>query len=269
MTHKINRIGPLPVKRRLLEVKKVTDLTPSLRRVTLTGSELAGFSSPGADDHVKLFFPAAGETAPQFAEGAPRRDYTPRAYRPEQQELDIDFVLHGEGPGAVWAAQAQPGQRIGIGGPRGSSIVTYDFDWYLLAGDESALPSIARRLEELPAGARVTVLLEVQEPADELPLVTYSDLTLHWLHRGEAAAGHSTLLLDAIQKLPPQTGEGFVWIATESSAAAAIRRHLLEDRKLPSEYVRVVGYWKRGVAGHEESKGGQPSAETPAAGQAT
>ena len=49
--------------------------------------------------------------------GSPRpiyRDYTVRFLRPERRELDIDFALHGHGPGATWAEHAAPGQRLGI-----------------------------------------------------------------------------------------------------------------------------------------------------------
>ena len=46
------------------------------------------------------------------------------------RELVIEFALHGDGPAANWAAQTQPGQRVTIGGPRGSFIVPLDFDWH-------------------------------------------------------------------------------------------------------------------------------------------
>src|SRR6266568_4230449 len=76
--------------------------------------------------------------------GAPvMRDYTPRRFDAVQRELDIEFALHGDGPAATWAAQAAPGQRVMIGGPRGSFIVPTDFDWHLLIGDETALPAVA------------------------------------------------------------------------------------------------------------------------------
>lgn len=91
MSDLITRVGPLPIKRRRLTVKAVTDLTPSLRRITLTGDDLIDFNSPGADDHVKLFLPA-----PE-GEELVGRDYTPRHFRPEALELDLDFVLHEEG----------------------------------------------------------------------------------------------------------------------------------------------------------------------------
>ena len=276
MTPRITRSGPHPVKLRTLEVKHFTDLTPRLRRVTLTGDALDGFRSDAPDDHVKLLFPAPGErdlTLPElgphgltFPEGVTppaRRDYTPRQYRPDVHELDIDFVLHGDGPGATWAANVQPGDRVGVGGPRGSTVVSYDFDWYLLAADEAALPAVARRLEELPAGAPVTVLLEVNDAADELPLATAADVTVQWLHRGGAAPGTTSLLLDTLRHLQLPPGDGFVWAGMESAQATAVRQHLLEERGLTREWVRVVGYWKRGVAGHEEPKGPTPQPDTP------
>ena len=121
------------IKRRKLEVLRVTDLTPRMRRVTLHGPELDGFISLGTDDHVKLLFATTPEeqaALDNFMPGAnadrPKpamRDYTPRRYDPASGELDIDFVLHGDGPAATWAAQAAVGQSLYIAGPRGSMIV--------------------------------------------------------------------------------------------------------------------------------------------------
>ncbi|WP_457493489.1 siderophore-interacting protein, partial [Streptomyces sp. P5_D11] len=51
------------IKRRRLEVLRVVDLTPRMRRITLGGPELAGFVSLGTDDHVKLLFPQNAEQA--------------------------------------------------------------------------------------------------------------------------------------------------------------------------------------------------------------
>lgn len=97
------------------------------------------------------------------------RDYTPRRFDLKTGELDIDFVLHGDGPASTWAAQAQPGQTLHIGGPRGSMVVPDMFDSYLLIGDETALLAIARRLEELSANCRATVVVEVENAAEEQP----------------------------------------------------------------------------------------------------
>jgi NADPH-dependent ferric siderophore reductase len=118
-------------------------------RLTLAGAELTGFTSLSPDDHVKVVVPAeAGSTE--------RRDYTPRRFDAQTHELAIDFALHDGGPVTTWARHARPGDPAEIGGPRGSMRVPHDFDWWLLIGDETALPAIGRRIEELPERTPVT-----------------------------------------------------------------------------------------------------------------
>ena len=125
-SERVGRRGPFPVKLRLLEVLQVTRLTPHMVRVTLGGPELEGFSSPGADDHVKVFFAEPGAKRPNMPVVGPNglampeglakpasRDYTPRRFDAKAGELDIDFVLHGEGPASQWAERTKPGRLPG------------------------------------------------------------------------------------------------------------------------------------------------------------
>ena len=252
-------------KMRLLQVREVSRLTPKMVRVVLGGEGLAGFVSAAHDDHVKLFFPQPGHdkpvlptptpNGPVYPEGAARpaaRDYTPRRCDPAANTLTIDFVLHGEGPAATWAAQARPGQFLGVGGPRGSFIVPDDFDWYLLAGDETAVPAIGRRLQELPAGTRVIAVVEVADAGEEQKLDTRANLEMHWLHRTGAEAGNHLLLQRALTEFVLPPGEGYAWVAAEASAAKALRRYLVDQRGLPKDRVKAAAYWKQGaVAVHE------------------
>jgi NADPH-dependent ferric siderophore reductase len=252
-------------KRRLLQVRDVRPITPKMLRITIGGDELSGFVSAAHDDHVKLFFPPPGEETPVFPtqtangpvypEGAPRpaaRDYTPRRYDAAASTLAIDFVLHGDGPAAAWAMHARPGNLLGVGGPRGSFIVPNDFDWYLLAGDESALPAIGRRLEELPTTARAIVVAEVADAAEEQRFETRARLETHWLHRDGAAPGAKPLLQQAIAGLKLPSGEGYAWVAAEAAAAKVLRRQLVEHHGLRKDRVKAAAYWKHGaVAVHE------------------
>lgn len=253
-------------KMRLLEVREVSRLTPKMVRIVVGGEALAGFVSAAHDDHVKLFFPQPGQdkpvlpspspNGPVYPEGALRpaaRDYTPRRYDAAANTLAIDFVLHGEGPATTWAAQARPGQFLGVGGPRGSFIVPDDFDWYLLAGDETAVPAIGRRLQELPAGARVIAVIEVADAAEEQIFDTRAQLQLHWLHRKGAAAGDHALLQKALSALSLPPGEGYAWVAAEASAAKALRRYLVDQRGLPKDRVKAAAYWKQGAAAVHET----------------
>lgn len=104
------------LKRRDLEVKSVERLTPSMIRVILIGEDLADFTSLAADDHMKLFVPDASGMMVM-------RDYTPRAYDNEARTLTVDFAVHDAGPATAWALSAKPGDRLQVGGPRGSAVL--------------------------------------------------------------------------------------------------------------------------------------------------
>jgi NADPH-dependent ferric siderophore reductase len=248
---------------RTLEVLRVQRLTPHMQRVVFGGTELRGFVSAAPDDHVKLFFPNStgdivspvlgpnGPTYPPGREYSPMRDYTPRYYDNELGELTIDFVLHGDGPAATWAAQAAPGQRIGAGGPRGSNILADDFDTYVLVGDETALPAIGRRLEEMPAGVHVEVLVEIPQADDRQPLPSRAHVNVRWLERNGIDADQSGLLEQALRELSTPVGDTFYWIATESRRTRNMRLWLSEERGVPKDWMKAKGYWKAGADGDD------------------
>ncbi|MDB6048897.1 MAG: yqjH [Pseudomonas sp.] len=236
------------IKRRKLEVIRVIDVTPRMRRVTLSGPQLEGFVSLGTDDHVKLIFaqtPEEQALLETFVPGAladgPRpamRDYTPRRYDPKTGELDIDFVLHGEGPAATWAEQATAGQYLHIAGPRGSMIVPDIFDSYLLIGDETALPAIARRVESLPANRAALVVVEIEDSAEQQTFNSPAQVDVIWIVRSEQN------LVDVVRKLEMPEGELYAWVATEAGLSRKVRRVLLNEFGLSEQQVKTSGYWR-------------------------
>ncbi len=234
-----------PTKLRLAEVVRVEQPSPRMRRIVFGGASLEGFTSAGADDHVKLFFPAPGETD---RPAQVMRDFTPRRFDAAARELTIEFVLHGEGPATAWAAQAVAGATLGIGGPRGSFLVPDDFDAYLLMGDETALPAISRRLEELRPGVTAIALIEVADAYEERHLPTAANAAITFLHRNGAAPGTTTLLQDAAQSMAMPSGDVHAWIAAEIDTARALRSHFVQLRGLPRDHVRAAGYWRIGEA---------------------
>jgi NADPH-dependent ferric siderophore reductase len=224
---------------RQLTVARVAALGASMVAITFTGDELAGFTSLSFDDHVKLMLPSPdGEPA--------RRDYTPRHFDAERSELTIEFVLHGHGAASDWARQAQAGQTVTIGGPRGSMIIPTDCAWHVLAGDTSALPAMHRRLAELPPGARVFVIGEVADPGDERRFETQADVQVQWVRNADA-------WLAALRALELPPGEGFVWCAGEAATMARARDVLLNEKRHPLEAMRVSAYWKAGAPAFHES----------------
>ncbi len=233
------------LRRRDLTVAAVERLGPHMVRVTLTGADLADFRSLAPDDHVKVFVPTAdGDTA--------RRDFTPRRFDPEAQTLLIDFALHDAGPASDWARQATVGQSLTVGGPRGSRLPVDPVTCWTLIGDETALPAIARRIEEAGPGTRIAALIAVPGPADEQAFATAADLTCRWVHRPVAEAANPAPLLAALGTL----GEGparFVWIAAEAGVARALRSHFRDRRGHPRGWLQAKGYWVAGKADSTES----------------
>lgn len=241
------------LKRRLLTVTQVQRLSPHVVSVTLAGDDLADFVSLGFDDHVKLLFdaadgPAAGAGGAGIAEPA-RRDYTPRHFDRAARRLTIEFALHGPGVASDWARQAQPGQQLWVGGPRGSMVVPLDHDWHLLAGDDSALPAIHRRLEELPAGTRALVLVHLADSADQRAFSSAAALQVQW-------CSSPAQWLDALRDLVLPPGDGFAWCAGESRLMAQARDLLLHHHHHPRHAMKVAAYWKPGVRDFHETLDG-------------
>jgi NADPH-dependent ferric siderophore reductase len=234
------------LKLRELEIAHIERLGPGFLAITFRGEALADFTSLSFDDHVKLMLnDTASDTDGSSDESGTqvRRDYTPRRFDREERTLTLEFALHGDGKASDWARKAVPGQRALVGGPRGSMIIPLELDWHLLVGDETALPAIARRLDELPAGERAEVLL-LARPGDERAFSTRAEAGVRWFDSAEA-------LLAALAGFALPAGEGFAWAGGEAALMKSVRQQLL-DKGLARERMRVSAYWKQGEADHHE-----------------
>ncbi|MFJ3665344.1 siderophore-interacting protein [Streptomyces sp. NPDC090106] len=264
-----------------LRVAGTRRLGPSLVRVTFSGDDLALFHSDGRDQSLSLFLPHPGQDAPvvpvELGDGwwqawrelpddvrAVMRSYTLRALRRRPDEIDIDFVLHGvgpengteAGPASRWAAEAAPGDRVLLLGPAvaDNRAIRFrppaDTDLVVVWGDETAVPAVCAILEALPAGTPARVWLEVRHTGDIQDLVTPADAEITWLVRDEAAAGAecSPMALDALRMTRlPSAERPYVWIAGESGAVKALRRHFVGERGVDRRRVTFVGYWRLGL----------------------
>jgi NADPH-dependent ferric siderophore reductase len=247
--HQVTRIRREP-QRRTLTVAATEKLSACMLRIRFTSDELGGFESAAPDDHIKLFLPNGG-----FENGRPAmRDYTPRAFDTAAGSLTIDFALHQAGPATAWAIDAKPGDTIQIGGPRGSAVIADDFDWYLLIGDETALPAICRRIEELRDNVPVTAMIAVDTADDRIAMPDRAGLTIHWTARRDGG-DDAQRLIALLGDHPWPSGEGYVWIAGESGVARSVRTHVIEALGHPREWTKAAGYWTQGVADAHERIG--------------
>lgn len=265
-----------------LQVDRTRRLGPSLVRVTFTGDDRVGedpntlknLSSGGRDQSLSLFLPHPGQDAPVLPplddpdmyailgayramphdERAVMRSYTVREQRtaPDgRTEVDIDFAIHEDGgPACRWAQRAEAGDRVVVLGPAVADNTGVRFrlpddaDSVLIWGDETALPAASAILEWLPAETRAHVYLEVPCSGDRTEFATVADATVTWLVREEGAPSAVEAIAGA--ELPGENP--YVWIAGESGAVKALRRHFVRERGLDRRKVTFVGYWRKGLS---------------------
>ncbi|MFH8222440.1 siderophore-interacting protein [Streptomyces sp. NPDC018057] len=245
-----------PRRAHTARVIRTERLTPHMQRVVLGGEELAAFAADTCTDHyVKLLFPAPGVTYPEpfdlqrVREEFPpeqwpvTRTYTVRAWDAEHRELAIDFVVHGdEGLAGPWSLRVRPGDVVRFMGPGGAYAPDPTADWHLLAGDESALPAIARSLEAMPPGVTAHAFVEVSGPEEEQKID--SDVEVVWLHRGERPVGEA--LVEAVRALEFPAGRVQAFVHGEAGFVKDLRRLLRVEHGVPREDLSISGYWRLG-----------------------
>lgn len=247
------------LKLRALTVKKIEDLSPVYRKITFYADDLDRFKSASPDDHVKVFFPdpltkkvslpVIEPSGPKWPEDQPEpimRDYTPIDLDPQNKTLSFIFFKHKDGIGSTWAQKAKTGDTLYIAGPRGSFVVPDKFDWYLIVSDESGLPSITRRLNELPQTSLIHIFLELDRPQDLFAFEKPPQAIIHNLYReGQTQPGQDILFLKALKEFKFPEGQYFSWIKTESLCALKIKNYLIKEKMTNTNFIKASGYWKR------------------------
>ena len=233
-----------------LQVLSLCSPSAGYRRIRFAGAQLAPFCQHD-NIHCRLVFPS-----PQRDGVSSTRVYTVRAFDADAQWLEIDFLLHADaGPGACWAQQAQVGDCVEILKPGGRTARIAD--WMVLAGDDSALPALARIAEQLPASTRGHVVCEIADPRDAIDIPLPPGMQWHWLYRAGAPAGTGEQLQQAVQALdwsaaPPTAGASrFLWVGGEFATAQALRAWAVDSLGLGKQEQLIVAYWRRGMSENE------------------
>jgi NADPH-dependent ferric siderophore reductase len=238
---------------RVLEVLRVRRVTPLMHRVTLGGDEIRGIPE---GPNLKLVIPPRGTPNPVWPIHGPdrklampaglppptTRTYSLRRLDRAAGELDVDFVMHGKGIASTWASEAQPGDKIGIGGPGGPEV--RPAEWYLLAGDHTALPAISRILEQLPPDARGEAVVEVPDRLEQQNIERPAGVNLTWVHSNGTDALETT-----VREMPwPTAQKIYAWLAAESSAVRSLRSYVRDEKRLGRGEFLAIGYWRRGMS---------------------
>lgn len=237
---------------RELDVLRVERISAGFQRIVLGGPALEGFSSQGFDDHTKIFFPQDGtrlipptvtDEGIVWADGVrpAARDYTP-LYDAARHELALDFFIHDGGVASRWAMNAQPGDTLTIGGPRGSLVVPEDYAWQLYVCDESGMPALRRRLEglaALPSRPQVTAIVSVNDIALQDYLAHLDGFTIEWI------VGHDEQTLAArLAQLNVPAQDYFIWLTGEGETVKKLAT-VFEGKDCDPQLLRTVAYWHK------------------------
>lgn len=257
-----------PVFFRKLQVLSSTRISRHMRRVRFTGDDLGRFAHGGM--HIRLLLPPKGRPPvwprmgpdglvvwPSGADALTVRVYTIRAIDVAGGWLDVDFVLHpgGHTPAATFAEKARPGDVVGMFGPGGGGVP--EAPNLLLVGDDTALPAIGRILDTIAPATRADVFVEVDAPADAIPLAEGDNIRVNWLYRRGREAGAAGLLPAALRELDPSSlpPDFYVWAGCEFSDFRELRKIVRKEWGFKKDRQMIVAYWRRGVRGEEGVEG--------------
>ncbi|WP_035855548.1 siderophore-interacting protein [Cryptosporangium arvum] len=246
-------------------VVRTEQLTPSMQRVTVTGEELAAFPWRGFDHWFRFFVPLKHQESlvlpafegstwwqPYLAIPEEKRphcaNYTVADFRPHAAELDIEFVLHRgrdgrlEGRAALWACSARAGDPLALLDQGVLFDPPADTSEYLIAADESGLPSTVAIVRSLPGDAVGRVIQEVPTRADRRVLDAPPGVEITWIARDDPDATPGRAALEAVREVTPAP-DAYAFVVGESTLATEGRRHLVRSG-LPKDRITFSGFWK-------------------------
>ncbi|WP_341989316.1 siderophore-interacting protein [Azorhizobium sp. AG788] len=218
---------------RAMKVVRVADLSPRIRRITLSGDDLAPFDTLG-QLHVRLSIGEGGSRATRL--------YTIRRIDVVGGEMDIDFFLHDRpGPAGDWAARARPGVACEITGPVGRPVLAAD--WYIFAGDETALPAIARILEALPASAAGVAVLCVGTREERIGFSHPPGVLVRWVFPSGGETVGDRLFATVAALVPPTGVTVFAWAGADATCIRRLKAHWHMPGTSPLACL-AVAYWR-------------------------
>ncbi|WP_159501219.1 siderophore-interacting protein [Microbacterium sp. 18062] len=256
-----------------LRVLRTERLSPHWLRITLGKGDIDRFVPMGYDQWFRIFLPVSGEEGLERIPAKANkllgylkylripdgmrpvmRNYSVRAFRPASgdtgAELDVDFVLHGEGPEAGpasrWAHTAQPGDSVVIIDEGLSFNPERGVQSVLLVADETGLPAVANICATLPADAVGSAILETPADDDALEFDRPAGVEVRWLVR-DPATKPGALALETLRDVALPADGVHAFVVGEQSLPTGGRRILVE-RGVDKEAISFVGYWRVGAA---------------------
>lgn len=236
-------------KMRMTAVLAVENISPHMRRITLTGDALFDFPESRESAHVKVIFPdpVSADKKPKlgFHFGFKKfmRSYTVRAFDKTRKTLVIDFAVNGhKGLATNWASQAKPGDLLGIAGPGDTKHTDFFAPNHLFFGDITALPAIAATLEILPKSAKGYAWIQVPNEQDIQPIAKPEGVTIQWLITEDKVTDK---FLNGLESQGQDLRDTALFVAAEASVVKQLKKHLNNHCQYDKSKLYASAYWNK------------------------
>jgi NADPH-dependent ferric siderophore reductase len=233
-------------KMRMTQVHAIQDISPHMRRITLSGEDLNDFPIHQESAHVKAIFPQSKGAIPKLGLylGAKKwmRSYTVRDFNEQTKKLTLDFAVNDhQGLATNWASEVQVGDYLGISGPGPTKHTNLNAPWHLLLADLTGLPALAAILEKLPRQAQGNAFIQIPNKADQQVIKSPKGIKINWLVNDDPLRNP---LLEEIVKLTWPAGSPAIFIATQSAHMKTLKAHVKKQPNYKKSYTYASGYWK-------------------------
>lgn len=251
----------LPPNFQEISFQSLRRLAPGMARLTFAASDIGALR--GREIHFRVFIPKSPDrdpvwpvlepsgllTMPEGEDGLDIRYYTVRTVNADNGTFDMDIVLHGDGAMTRWVDRIRPGARLGIMGPAGGFLPPAA-DFMLIGGDMTALPALARMLEEMPDDRCGHAVLCVPEKFSGRPYAhAPKGMTVELL---EGMAGQGELEARVKAVAVPDGAKVSAWFAGEFDQAQNLRKYFKGVLGLKKDSQLSAAYWRRGIAGNDD-----------------
>ena len=241
----------------LVEVKSTEMVTPNLRRIIFSSDQLADYPDETAGLHIKAFIPKTGQDKPVLPKISPEgrpvwpapeekpyvRAYSVSYFDKDTCDIGIDFVMHKKGPASQWAANAKIGDYFGLSRSGGPETMVAEGDFYLFAGDLSALPAMRVLLSRLPEDAKGVAFILTPAETDRVLLdIKSSEFEVKWLIGDKS---DFQVLSKEVSAWDWPESKVSAWVAGESTEVLGIRKYL-KTKGLSTKDYYAIPYWKLG-----------------------
>ncbi len=227
---------------RLARAEAVTALGRDFRRLRLRADDISLFAQTQMM-HLRLILPVQSGAWPSvgangrtlWPRGQIQRVITTRHADPATGLIELDIFCHPGGAASEFAHTAQPGLDVGLIGPAGDGLIRAA-EW-IIGGDETAFPSIARLIEAQAPESRGAVFLTARSGADSYPLPLRPGFVITYLPRRDDVAA---ALLAAIRETPGAQ----LWFAGEFGTAQNLRA-ALDGPSTVGPRPHIAAYWRQ------------------------